>query len=117
MKLLGAAMIGASIGVMVLFLFIVLLWSSGAYAHDWYSGITNEKGESCCGGNDCAAIPDEDVTPVPGGYQVHVPNFKGGPVQGFVPNSRAKPAKEGGEYHLCYYGQHIACFFYPAPSY
>ena len=86
-------------------------------AHDWYSGLQNEAGEYCCGGNDCAAVPDQDVTPVPGGYQVHVPFFKSGPVAGFVPNSRAKPAKEGGQYHLCYWGGEIKCFFYPAPSY
>lgn len=85
--------------------------------HDWYSGLKNEKDEPCCGGNDCRAVSDEDVTPVPGGYDVHVPMFMGAPVRGFVPNIRAKPAKEGAEYHMCIVGGVIRCFFYPAPSY
>lgn len=88
-----------------------------ASAHDWYSGLQNEIGETCCGGSDCAAISDEDVTPVPGGYDVHVPKFMGYPFRAFVPNSRAKPAKEGGEYHLCVVAGQARCFFFPAPTY
>jgi len=85
--------------------------------HDWYSGLLNEKGESCCGGSDCAEISDEDVTPVPGGYQVHIPSFKGQALEAYVPNARAKPAKEGGQYHMCYWDHEIKCFFFPAPTY
>lgn len=99
-----------------------LLLATPAEAHGWYTNLYNEAGESCCNGADCAEIPDSDVTPVPGGYQVHTlffsPSYTGGtPVTGFVPNSRAKPAKEGGSYHLCYWAAQIKCFFYPAPAY
>ena len=115
---LGDAVVLWLLALLAVLLFVglyAMTWP--AQAHDWFTGLHNEKGELCCGGIDCGAIPEEDVTPVPGGYQVHVPNFKGWPVIGFVPNYRAKPAKEGGEYHLCYWGGEIRCFFYPAPSY
>ena len=88
-----------------------------ALSHDWYSGLQNEAGQYCCGGNDCAEIGDQYVKPVKGGYEVKVPDFFGKPVSGFVPNARAKPAKQGGNYHMCVVGGDIRCFFYPAPAY
>lgn len=96
---------------------VLVLWTFPVQAHDWYSGLKNELNQYCCGGNDCAEIADEFVTPVKGGYQVRVPDFFGKPVAGFVPNQRAKPAKQGGNYHMCVVGDDIRCFFYPAPSY
>lgn len=98
---------------------LLLLVSTPAGAHDWYTGLKNEAGQLCCGGLDCGPIPDEDVTPVPGGYQVRVKSFGWNKVNidAFVPNARAKPAKQGGEYALCYWGGQIRCFFFPAPSY
>lgn len=99
------------IGFKVLETVVVLL------VHDWYSGLQNEKGEYCCGGNDCAEIGDQYVTPMKDGYLVNVPDFMSQHVQGFVPNARAKPAKQGGNYHMCIVSGEIRCFFYPAPSY
>ncbi len=110
MKLIALA---TAIAVTVIYLVMI----SGAYAHDWYSGLQNEAGQYCCGSNDCAEIADQYVTPMKNGYQVHVPDFFGLPVDGFVPNARAKPAKQGGNYHMCVVGGVILCFFYPAPSF
>lgn len=98
-------------------LFLVLFFCTPVSAHDWYSGLKNEANQYCCGGNDCAEIGDQYVTPVKGGYEVQVPDFFGKAVSGFVPNIRAKPAKQGGNYHMCVVGGDIRCFFYPAPSY
>lgn len=90
--------------------------------HDWYLGLHNEDGQLCCGGVDCGPVRDDEVTPVPGGYEVHVRDFSPlgiskGRIDAFVSNMRAKPAKEGGEYHLCFWGGEVKCFFFPAPSY
>lgn len=106
-------------------LFCVIGWLAAPTptdAHSWYSGLHNEAGEYCCGGSDCGPVSDADVTPVPGGYQVHtwfdpMASGKATWIQGFVPNVRAAPAKEGGEYHLCVVGGSIRCFFVPAPAY
>ncbi len=113
-------MTGAKTTAAIAGLFLAL--TPPAFAHSWYTGLHNEDGQLCCGGSDCAAIGDNEVTPVPGGYQVHVRDFSPlgvskGPINAFVPNSRAKPAKEGGEYHLCYWGGEVKCFFFPSPSY
>lgn len=87
-------------------------------AHSWYEGMVNELGQRCCGGLDCGPVPEEDVTPIPGGYQIHVREFGWNKVKidAFVPNARAKPAKEGGEYHLCFWANEVKCFFFPAPA-
>lgn len=88
----------------------LIMLVSPAAAHSWYPA-------TCCGDRDCAAISDDMVTPVPGGYDVHA-IVDGTAVNGFVPNSQAKPAREGGEYHLCLKpDRSIRCFFYPAPAY
>lgn len=102
---------------------VVSIFSFVVPAHSWYTGLTNQDGDSCCGGSDCGPIDDSQVTPVPGGYSVHVPKFdptasgSGPTINEFIPNSHAKPAKEGGQYHLCYWGGQVRCFFYPAPAY
>ncbi len=101
----------------------VLAWPAVAEAHSWYDGLKNENEQICCGGSDCGPVDDRDVTPVPGGYRVHIQQFdpmasgSGPAIYTVVPNARAKPAKEGGQYHLCYWGGEVKCFFYPAPSY
>jgi len=95
----------------------LVLLTGPALAHSWYTDLRNEKAEPCCNGVDCFEIPDSDVTAVPGGYQVHTYGMSGEAISGFVPNARAQPAKEGGNYHLCYWGNQIRCFFYPAPSF
>jgi hypothetical protein len=52
----------AEAGVVVLFAVVAgvfLLWAATqivgqAQSHDWYTGLTDRYGISCCGGNDCA---------------------------------------------------------------
>jgi hypothetical protein len=91
--------------------------------HSWYDGLHNTDGEICCGGSDCGPVDDQDVTPVPGGYNLHITKFDpmasgtGPAIYTTIPNAFAKPAKEGGQYHLCYWGGKVKCFFFPAPSY
>lgn len=105
-------------GLVAVALWMMVLLGPG-HAHSWYTGMQDPiSGLSCCGGNDCAEIGDDEVTPVPNGYQVHVRQFMNvGPIEGFVPNEQARPAKEGGSYHLCVVQGAIRCFFFPAPSY
>ncbi len=107
--------------VLVLFIGLAIQWATmPANAHEWYTAEHNEKGQACCGGRDCAAIPDTAVTPVPGGYNVHIPEgfIPGWPaINTFVSNVRAKPAPTNGDYHLCYWGDEVRCFFFPAPSF
>lgn len=94
-----------------------------AQGHSWYAGLKNGDGEICCGGTDCGPVLDEFVTPVKGGYELRIPMFDptgsghGPPIYTTIPNSMAKPAKEGGVYHLCYWGNKVRCFFFPAPAY
>lgn len=99
----------------------LLLLVTPAAAHSWYTGIHNPVTQNiCCGGDDCAPLDDREVTPVPGGYEVHASILHNGAalhVDEFVPNAQAQPAREGGQYHMCYWGGQIRCFFFPAPSY
>ena len=107
--------------LLILFFGLMLQWSTTpSNAHDWYTGIKNEIGQACCGGRDCAAISDQYVRVVPGGYEVHLPalhKFAWPEIHAFVSNDRAKPAPTGGEYHLCFWGGEVKCFFFPAPSF
>ncbi len=101
---------------------ILAVWASGAQAHSWYTGLLNEKGEACCHDQDCGALPDGAVQEVPGGYQVDYegPLGRRGPtvIHAFVPDARAKPAREDdGYYHVCFWGGQVRCFFYPNRGY
>jgi len=49
---------------------ILLLISSRAAAHEWYTGRTNAAGLDCCGGVHCHPVPDGAVTELLGGYRV-----------------------------------------------
>jgi hypothetical protein len=62
-----------------------------AAAHDWYVGRVNERGELCCDGDDCAALPEARVRRVSGGYEVDV-------VPGTHPMVRVE------DWRQCYYG-------------
>lgn len=107
---------GAAIGCTCL----VIALAVPAKAHDWYTGLRNETGAPCCGGSDCADISDEYVRAVPGGYEVHLPTghrFAWPAIDAFVSDARAKPAREGGTYHLCWWGGEVRCFFFPAPAF
>lgn len=78
---------------------IGILLISAALAHSWYP-------QECCGGNDCFEIDDSRVHVVPGGYLVDGRHF--------VPEAKARIAKEGG-YHACFYPtpNDLHCFFKP----
>lgn len=101
---------------------ILLLASAPASAHDWYTGLHNENGLTCCGGTDCAPLADGDVVERSDGYWIVSKAV-------LVPFSRAKPAlQEDGHYHACFYGtpelrnppephNMPACFFTPPRGY
>lgn len=83
------------------------LLAGGAGAHDFYSGRANWKGESCCGLNDCAAIPDRAVRLLRNGYAVTV-----GELEAVIPFERALPSPDG-RFHACVWGGEIKCLFAP----
>lgn len=101
-------------------LVILCLITTPALAHDWYSGLKNEKGDSCCGGSDCAPLIDGDVVELKNGYWITSRRV-------FVPLSRAKPAlEEDGHFHACFWQKSPVdpepanmpkCFFYPNRGY
>lgn len=75
---------------------------------DPYRGfsVPGNPGQTCCGGNDCRALPDGDARAVRGGYSVIG--------WGFVPNAEAQPGPDG-HYHLCEYPKGVRrCFLFPA---
>jgi hypothetical protein len=80
-----------------------------AYDADPYRGY-HQLGTavSCCGGRDCAPLPDQAVHAVRGGYVVDG--------WGFVPNSAAQPGPDPYHYHLCHSGPKFRCFLTPAPG-
>lgn len=65
------------IGLLLAFLLglaiIVVLWflatATPAFAHDWYSDLSDGRGLNCCGGNDCMPIAPEDVRQGDGGVE------------------------------------------------
>ena len=61
----------------------------------------------CCGGQDCAALPDKDVRAVPGGYDVAG--------WGCIPNENAQNGFDQ-RYHLCHSGPQLYCFLTPSPG-
>lgn len=74
---------------------------------DPYRGFSmpGDPTKTCCGGNDCAALPDGDVKAVRGGYSVAG--------WGFVPNAEAQPGPDQ-HYHLCEYPKGFRrCFMFP----
>lgn len=78
-----------------------------SFGHDWYTGLHNEKGETCCGGQDCAPLADNDVAVVPGGYLIKH-------LMVTVPTARARPSESmDGHYHSCVWGGEVKCFFFP----
>lgn len=100
--------------ILVIIIALVLLMA-GAYmqanAHEWYTGkkdpLTNN---SCCGGSDCAAIPTQWITDVPGGVRVQMtleqaqqvnPNAVF-PVDAFVAEERIQRSPDL-EWHACVY--------------
>jgi hypothetical protein len=82
-----------------------------ARAHDWYEGLTNAQGERCCGGKDCAPLPDGDVKEVPGGFLIRSIGIN-------VPYA-ATQASPDSRFHACVWWtpkQEVKCFFAPMPE-
>ena len=70
--------------------------------------MTNLPGASCCGGNDCKALPDEQVHRRRDGFDVAG--------WGFVPMAESQPGFDN-RYHLCEYPKGTRrCFIYPGPG-
>ena len=69
---------------------------SETVAHDWYAG-TNDPatGFDCCGGTDCAAIPDSDVKVTLDGYTYL-------PTDEFIPHLRVQHSHDW-QFHRCIY--------------
>jgi hypothetical protein len=103
-------------------LVILIVLNAPAFSHSWYDGLHNEKGYTCCGGNDCAPLADGDVVERSDGYWINSKAV-------LVPLNRAKPAlEEDGHYHACFWGDPSKdtppepanmpkCFFYPNRGY
>jgi len=82
--------------------------AAAAYPHEWYSGQKNEKGNSCCGGEDCGAVAPIDVdmlTPThwrikvrPGTIGTWGPEEAGAVVLDFYGNPGMSPDDQ---YHAC----------------
>jgi hypothetical protein len=70
--------------------------SGDATAHSWYA-VTNDPvtGFSCCGGTDCAPIPDSDVDETRGGY-TDLPTGE------FIPRLRVQRRRDW-QFHRCIY--------------
>lgn len=81
--------------------------SSAALAHDFYTGKVNRVGESCCGLNDCAPIPNSDVRLVREGYAV-----KFGDGEAIIPDRDTLQSPDG-RFHKCVWGEQIKCLFVP----
>lgn len=101
---------------------ILCVWASGAYAHSWYTGYQNSRKQSCCGGSDCAQLPDDAVHPIKGGYTITYlppgfPNASQLKMPITIPNAEAQPGEDPVHYHLCIWGSEAKCFFTPAPGF
>lgn len=82
-----------------------------ASAHDWYSGLRNELGESCCGGSDCGPVPKTTVRIARTGYVVKV-RMGGVETEMLVPFARVRNSIDE-DFHACIWGGEIKCFFAP----
>jgi hypothetical protein len=110
--------------ILVVLVFAGLVYACApVHAHDWFTGTHDPKtGFSCCGGTDCAILPDEAVRAVPGGYVIEMlpPGFPNGNTISTpftIPNERAAPGKDAAHYALCIWGKQYQCFFTPWPAY
>jgi hypothetical protein len=57
----------------IIALAVALGIAKASFGHEWYTHQRNEQGQSCCGGNDCAALPaGTRVTYTGDGYDVTI---------------------------------------------
>ena len=76
-------------------LFMVLTAGS-ASAHSWYTGTHDPlTGFECCGGGDCAPVPNEAVRELAGGF-LYLPTGE------FIPMSRVQRSHDW-QFHRCVY--------------
>jgi hypothetical protein len=68
-------------------------------------GYRNERGDHCCGKDDCFAIPPEHVGETSEGYHLHF--------HGLVVPHRQAQNSEDGRYWACWSGPRLRCFFRP----
>lgn len=104
-----------------------MAWTTGARAHDWFTGLTDPiTGSRCCGGTDCAAVPPDliasgAIIQTKDGYliklsidQVHLFNKAGNkPIAQLIPMSRVQSSVTGG-FALCIWRDQVQCFFAPS---
>ena len=94
-----------------------------AWGHSWFTDTRDPTtGRSCCGGTDCALLPDDAVKAVHGGYVIEYlpkgfPNGDTISTPFTIPNDRAQPGKDPAHYALCIWSQTYQCFFTPWPAY
>lgn len=102
------------LAVLIIGTALCIVMAVQASAHSWYSGKTDpETGISCCGGFDCAEIPDADVREVRGGYE-YLPTGE------FIPTSRVQQSHDW-RFHRCVFLGGLLkgttrCFFSPPGS-
>lgn len=108
---------------------ILILLTAPAFAHDWFSGLTDPISNApCCSGPkstapDCKVIPPEllengAITEVKEGYQVDLTLEQAryfnsqtfAPVKELVPMNRVQGAPQWG---LCIYNNRVQCFMAP----
>jgi hypothetical protein len=81
-------------------------------AHDWYTGLTNSRGQNCCGGRDCAPVPAGMVRALPDGTLEMLIGVTWRPVP---PESVLfNIGSPDGRMHACVVGDEVRCLIMPA---
>jgi hypothetical protein len=98
----------------ICFALFAALAPSAAAAHDFYTTTRDPvTAHSCCGGMDCAPVPESEVRLAPGGY-LYLPTGE------LIPHARVQQAPDW-QFHRCKYLGDVAghrkgetrCFFAP----
>lgn len=106
----------------LLALCVVGLVALPVFAHSWYD-------PDCCGGNDCAPIPDTAVTLTAEGWKVRLepgehPMVTRGPIEVIVPDEDVRPSRDA-NFHACVRDQSspsavmtdpVICLYVPGTS-
>lgn len=101
---------------------ILALAALPLFAHSWYDS-------ACCGGNDCAPIPDTAITLTPEGWKVRLepgehPMVTRGVIEAIVPDEDVHPSRDA-NFHACVRDQSspsnvmaepIICLYVPDPG-
>lgn len=90
----------------------LLAWAKPAWAHDWYTGLRNASGESCCGGSDCHPVATSEARQEADGTlsvlwdgKWYVVPDEAILVDAYSPDGRL---------HLCFWGGKVKCLILPA---